>query len=74
MEEHAKVSGQTILYHVLMTLMCLNFASVHVFLDIDECAVGVHTCSPSESCFNVQGGFRCLSFTCPANFLEVARG
>lgn len=42
--------------------------------DIDECAAGIHTCSASESCFNIQGGFRCLSFTCPENFHEVARG
>uniref|UniRef100_A0A3B4BMG8 EGF-like domain-containing protein n=1 Tax=Periophthalmus magnuspinnatus TaxID=409849 RepID=A0A3B4BMG8_9GOBI len=33
--------------------------------DIDECATGGHTCSASQSCFNVQGGFRCLSFECP---------
>lgn len=49
--------------------------SLHlVFADIDECATGSHNCSASESCFNVQGGFRCLSFSCPLNFRESARG
>uniref|UniRef100_A0A3B4BJE7 EGF-like domain-containing protein n=1 Tax=Periophthalmus magnuspinnatus TaxID=409849 RepID=A0A3B4BJE7_9GOBI len=31
--------------------------------DIDECATGGHTCSASQSCFNVQGG-RCERVTC----------
>uniref|UniRef100_A0A3B5ANB0 Fibulin 1 n=1 Tax=Stegastes partitus TaxID=144197 RepID=A0A3B5ANB0_9TELE len=35
---------------------------------IDECAAGTHTCSVSQSCFNVLGGYRCLSFECPPNF------
>ncbi|KAM4569870.1 fibulin-1-like [Odontesthes bonariensis] len=42
--------------------------------DIDECAAGTHTCSASESCFNVQGGFRCLFFECPPNFRRAVRG
>ncbi|KAF3859531.1 hypothetical protein F7725_021930 [Dissostichus mawsoni] len=42
--------------------------------DIDECAAGIHTCSFSESCFNIQGGFRCLSFACPQNFQQAAQG
>uniref|UniRef100_A0A3B3XXL9 Fibulin-1 n=1 Tax=Poecilia mexicana TaxID=48701 RepID=A0A3B3XXL9_9TELE len=36
--------------------------------DIDECAAGTHSCSAKETCFNVQGGFRCLFFECPPNF------
>ena len=36
--------------------------------DIDECAAGTHSCGEDQSCFNVQGGFRCLSFECPSNF------
>uniref|UniRef100_A0A8C7PT54 Fibulin-1 n=1 Tax=Oncorhynchus mykiss TaxID=8022 RepID=A0A8C7PT54_ONCMY len=36
--------------------------------DVDECVTGTHTCSETESCFNVQGGFRCLSFECPPNY------
>ncbi|XP_041833833.1 fibulin-1-like isoform X2 [Melanotaenia boesemani] len=42
--------------------------------DIDECAAGTHTCSASESCFNVQGGFRCLFIECPPNFRRAAVG
>uniref|UniRef100_A0A665WMP8 Fibulin-1 n=1 Tax=Echeneis naucrates TaxID=173247 RepID=A0A665WMP8_ECHNA len=45
-----------------------------VFADIDECAAGSHTCSVSESCFNTQGGHRCLSFQCPPNFRQAAQG
>ncbi|XP_061570252.1 fibulin-1-like isoform X2 [Cololabis saira] len=42
--------------------------------DIDECAAGTHTCSASEQCFNIQGGFRCLLFKCPPNFSQAAQG
>ncbi|XP_008293091.1 fibulin-1 [Stegastes partitus] len=42
--------------------------------DIDECAAGTHTCSVSQSCFNVLGGYRCLSFECPPNFRQAAKG
>ncbi|XP_051528728.1 fibulin-2-like isoform X1 [Myxocyprinus asiaticus] len=40
--------------------------------DIDECAIGTHNCSASQTCFNIQGGFRCLSFTCPENYRRVS--
>uniref|UniRef100_A0A673GE11 Fibulin-2-like n=1 Tax=Sinocyclocheilus rhinocerous TaxID=307959 RepID=A0A673GE11_9TELE len=40
--------------------------------DIDECAIGSHNCSASQTCFNIQGGFRCLSFTCPDNYRRVS--
>ena len=36
--------------------------------DVDECVTGTHTCSETESCFNVQGGFRCLAFECPPKY------
>uniref|UniRef100_A0AAX7TIC4 Fibulin-1 n=1 Tax=Astatotilapia calliptera TaxID=8154 RepID=A0AAX7TIC4_ASTCA len=39
--------------------------------DIDECVTGSHTCTENQSCFNVQGGFRCLSFECPNNYRRV---
>ncbi|XP_072521507.1 fibulin-2 isoform X2 [Salminus brasiliensis] len=39
--------------------------------DIDECATGAHNCSASQTCYNVQGSFRCLSFTCPENYRKV---
>ncbi|KAM4711708.1 fibulin-1-like [Anableps anableps] len=42
--------------------------------DIDECAAGTHSCSALETCFNVQGGFRCLFFECPTNFRRAAKG
>ncbi|XP_024138370.1 fibulin-1 [Oryzias melastigma] len=42
--------------------------------DVDECATGTHTCSASESCFNIQGGFRCLYFDCPPNFRRATSG
>ncbi|XP_067244149.1 fibulin-2 isoform X2 [Chanodichthys erythropterus] len=40
--------------------------------DIDECAIGSHNCSTSQTCFNIQGGFRCLSFACPDNYRRVS--
>lgn len=40
--------------------------------DIDECVTGVHNCSTNETCFNVQGGFRCLAFECPENYRRSA--
>lgn len=41
-------------------------------LDIDECVTGTHNCSSTQTCFNTQGGFRCLSFTCPENYRKVS--
>ncbi|XP_058229663.1 fibulin-2 isoform X2 [Hemibagrus wyckioides] len=40
--------------------------------DIDECATGTHNCSTTQTCYNLQGGFRCLSFTCPENYRKVS--
>lgn len=39
--------------------------------DVDECVTGSHTCTQDQSCFNTQGGFRCLSFDCPNNYRRV---
>lgn len=39
--------------------------------DVDECLTGTHTCAENQSCFNIQGGFRCLSFECPNNYRRV---
>lgn len=40
--------------------------------DIDECTTGTHNCSLSETCYNIQGGYRCLSFSCPPNYRKVS--
>ncbi|KAK7878652.1 hypothetical protein WMY93_030488 [Mugilogobius chulae] len=40
--------------------------------DIDECTTGFHNCSLSETCYNIQGGHRCLSFHCPPNYRKVS--
>ncbi|XP_057562325.1 fibulin-2 isoform X2 [Hippopotamus amphibius kiboko] len=40
--------------------------------DLDECALGTHNCSEAETCHNVQGGFRCLRFECPPNYVRVS--
>uniref|UniRef100_A0A8D2P960 Fibulin-2 n=1 Tax=Zosterops lateralis melanops TaxID=1220523 RepID=A0A8D2P960_ZOSLA len=40
--------------------------------DIDECAIGSHNCSSAETCYNIQGSFRCLSFECPSNYRKVS--
>uniref|UniRef100_A0A6Q2X8X7 Fibulin 2 n=1 Tax=Esox lucius TaxID=8010 RepID=A0A6Q2X8X7_ESOLU len=40
--------------------------------DIDECATGGHNCSSSQSCYNVQGSYKCLSFSCPLNYRKVS--
>ncbi|XP_054902420.1 fibulin-2-like isoform X1 [Poeciliopsis prolifica] len=39
--------------------------------DIDECATGTHNCSLGEKCYNIQGGYRCLSLNCPVNYRKV---
>uniref|UniRef100_UPI00398E95ED fibulin-1-like n=1 Tax=Pristiophorus japonicus TaxID=55135 RepID=UPI00398E95ED len=41
--------------------------------DLDECALGTHNCTSAETCFNVQGGYKCLSFECPANYRRVTQ-
>lgn len=40
--------------------------------DLDECAQGIHNCSEAETCHNIQGSFRCLSFECPPNYIRVS--
>ncbi|XP_060017035.1 fibulin-2 isoform X3 [Lagenorhynchus albirostris] len=40
--------------------------------DLDECALGTHNCSEAETCHNIQGGFRCLRFECPPNYVRVS--
>ncbi|XP_071982732.1 fibulin-2-like [Engystomops pustulosus] len=40
--------------------------------DIDECEIGTHNCSTSEECYNIQGGHKCLAFTCPENYRRVS--
>uniref|UniRef100_A0A3P9NVR6 Fibulin 2 n=1 Tax=Poecilia reticulata TaxID=8081 RepID=A0A3P9NVR6_POERE len=40
--------------------------------DIDECATGTHNCSLGEKCYNIQGGYRCLSLNCPPNYRKIS--
>uniref|UniRef100_A0A096M738 Fibulin 2 n=1 Tax=Poecilia formosa TaxID=48698 RepID=A0A096M738_POEFO len=40
--------------------------------DIDECMTGSHNCSFSQTCYNLQGSFKCLSFDCPQNYKKVS--
>ncbi|XP_062826036.1 fibulin-2 isoform X3 [Anolis carolinensis] len=73
---------------ILCTFRCLNMpgsyqcacpdqgytmsANGRTCRDIDECAMGTHNCSSSESCYNIQGSFRCLLFECPSNYRKVS--
>uniref|UniRef100_A0A8C7V6G4 Fibulin 2 n=1 Tax=Oryzias sinensis TaxID=183150 RepID=A0A8C7V6G4_9TELE len=41
-------------------------------IDIDECAAGVHNCSLADTCYNIQGSYRCLSLSCPQNYRKVS--
>ncbi|XP_072328637.1 fibulin-2 isoform X2 [Scyliorhinus torazame] len=40
--------------------------------DIDECAIATHNCTSTETCFNIQGGFRCPDVDCPPNYRKVS--
>ncbi|XP_068598546.1 fibulin-2 [Brachionichthys hirsutus] len=40
--------------------------------DVNECTAGGHNCSHRQTCYNLQGGFRCLSFDCPDNYKKVS--
>uniref|UniRef100_A0A3Q3W8Q3 Uncharacterized protein n=1 Tax=Mola mola TaxID=94237 RepID=A0A3Q3W8Q3_MOLML len=47
-------------------------ANGHTCRDIDECKTGTHNCSFGQTCYNLHGGFRCLSFDCPQNYKKVS--
>ncbi|XP_069002750.1 fibulin-2 [Embiotoca jacksoni] len=47
-------------------------ANGHTCKDIDECTTGTHNCSFRQTCYNLQGGFRCLSLNCPDNYKKVS--
>ncbi|XP_041837668.1 fibulin-2 isoform X2 [Melanotaenia boesemani] len=47
-------------------------ASGRTCTDVDECSTGTHNCSFEQTCYNLQGGFRCLSFDCPHNYKKVS--
>ncbi|KAG7254163.1 hypothetical protein CRUP_014440 [Coryphaenoides rupestris] len=47
-------------------------ANGHTCKDIDECTTGAHNCSEGQSCYNIQGGYRCLSFSCPPGYKKVS--
>ena len=41
---------------------------VHVFLDIDECALDFHDCHPNATCVNTDPGFKCY---CKSGFRGI---
>ncbi|XP_041035540.1 fibulin-2-like [Carcharodon carcharias] len=41
--------------------------------DLEECSLGTHNCTAAETCFNIQGGFKCLTFECPAGYRKVGQ-
>ncbi|KAM9859243.1 fibulin-2-like [Aulostomus maculatus] len=40
--------------------------------DIDECTSVTHNCSGDQSCYNLPGGFRCLSLACPPGYRRTS--
>ena len=34
-----------------------------IYVDIDECAAGIHNCSQNQECINDPGGYHCLCIT-----------
>uniref|UniRef100_A0A3Q3XHD3 EGF-like domain-containing protein n=1 Tax=Mola mola TaxID=94237 RepID=A0A3Q3XHD3_MOLML len=40
---------------------------------IDECTTGAHNCSLAETCYNIQGSYRCLSLNCPPNYRKLSQ-
>ncbi|CAL8336420.1 unnamed protein product [Lota lota] len=47
-------------------------ANRHTCKDIDECTTGAHNCSGDQSCYNIQGSYRCLSFSCPPSYKKAS--
>lgn len=69
------MEGKGVSVWVGMAFMALAYTYPYclwVSADIDECVTGIHNCSINETCFNIQGSFRCLSFECPENYRRSA--
>jgi len=39
------------------------YLSIMIYVDIDECAAGIHNCSQNQECINDPGGYHCLCIT-----------
>ena len=43
----------------MLRLITYNLLNPPIFLDVDECSEGVHTCDSNAVCSNTNGGFEC---------------
>lgn len=49
------------------------FYCLHFIVDIDECALGGHTCHAAQECENVIGSYRCV-VRCGIGFRRTSDG
>ena len=61
---------------VLRKWSVITFHTFHIsHIDKDECRYsGKDLCSRNEKCFDTEGSYKCVDYSCPKNFTKIAHG
>ena len=58
-----------------MTYQATSFMIYLNSIDKDECRYsGKELCSSNEKCFDTEGSYKCVDYSCPKDFIKIAHG